>query len=189
MQGKLLPFGMQLGSGTWDPIFGLTYQKNTDPFWMGANFMTTQRWATNDQDYTKGDEYAVDFYLMRQFSEDKVASVQLNGKAWGDYSSEPKRGKDSGDCHAMLNSSKDWMTPLCDPTNYGGVNLHATVGLQFQPLPLQVAELNLSIPIYQNLKGPQMQSQYMLQLSYYWEIPTKKSRRYKGFTAPKQLGF
>ena len=189
MRGKLLPFGMQPGSGTWDPIFGLTYQKAKDPFWIGANFMTIQRWGTNEQDYTKGDEYKVDLYVMRQFSEDKVASFQLNGKAWGDYSDEPKKGKDSGDCHAGLSSSNDWMTPLCDPTNYGGVNLHATFGLQFQPVPLHVAELNFSVPIYQNLKGPQMQSHYMMQLTYYWEVPTKKSRRYKGFSAPKQLGF
>ena len=189
MRGKLLPFGMQPGSGTWDPIFGLTYQKVADPYWMGANFMTTQRWGTNDQEYTKGDEYTIDLYLMKQFSDDKVASFQLNGKAWGDYSSEPKRGKDSGDCHAMLNKNADWMTPACDPTNYGGVNLHATFGLQFQPIPLQIAELNFSVPIYQNLKGPQLQSHYMARLTYYWEVPTKKSRRYKGFSAPKQLGF
>jgi len=189
MQGKLLPFGMQTGSGTWDPIFGLTYQKIADPFWYGANFMTTQRWSENDQNYSKGDEYNIDLYLMKQFKENALAHVQLNAKAWGDYSDEPQVGKDSGDCHAMLNSSRDWMTPLCDPTNYGGVNLHATIGVQFQPVPLQIAELNLSLPLYQNLKGPQMQSDYMLRLTYYWEVPTKKSRRYKGFNAPKQLGF
>ena len=189
MRGKLLPFGMQPGSGTWDPIFGLTYQKIADPYWMGANFMTTQRWGKNSQDYTKGSEYAVDLYLMRQFNERALASFQLNGKAWGDYSDQPKKGKENGDCHAMLNSTKDWMTPLCDPTNYGGVNLHATVGLQFQPVPLQIAELNFSVPIYQNLKGPQLQSDYMVRFTYYWEVPTKKSRRYKGFSAPKELGF
>ena len=189
MRGKLLPFGMQPGSGTWDPILGLTYQKAADPFWMGANFMTTQRWGLNDQDYKKGSEYTLDLYLMRQFNEKSLASFQLNGKAWGDYSDQPKAGKENGDCHAMLNPSKDWMTPLCDPTNYGGVNLHATVGIQFQPVPLHVAELNLSLPLYQNLNGPQLQSDYMLRLTYYLEVPTKKSRRYKGFSAPKQLGF
>ena len=189
MRGKLLPFGMQPGSGTWDPIFGLTYQKIADPYWFGANFMTTQRWAENDQDYTKGDEYTLDLYLMKQFHARALAHVQLNAKAWGDYSDEPKRGKESGDGHAGLNPANNWMTPLYDPTNYGGVNFHATVGIQFQPVPLQVAELNLSIPLYQNLKGPQMQSDYMLRLTYYWEVPTKKSRRYKGFSAPKQLGF
>ena len=68
---------------------------------------------------------------MRQFNEKALASFQLNGQAWGDYSDQPKAGKENGDCHAMLNSTKDWMTPLCDPTNYGGVNLHATMGMQF----------------------------------------------------------
>jgi hypothetical protein len=189
MRGKLLPLGMQPGSGTWDPILGLTFQKSADPFWMGANFITTQRWGLNDQDYKKGSEYALDLYVMRQFNEKALASFQLNGKAWGDYSDEPKTGKENGDCHAMLNSTRDWMTPLCDPTNYGGVNLHATVGMQFQPVPLHVAELNLSLPLYQNLNGPQLQSDFMLRLTYYLEVPTKKSRRYKGFSAPKQLGF
>jgi hypothetical protein len=67
--------------------------------------------------------------------------------------------------------------------------LHATVGIQFQPVSLQIAELNFSVPIYQSLEGAQRQRDYMLRLTYYWEVPTKKSRRYVGFKAPEKLGF
>lgn len=35
--GTILPFKMQLGSGTVDPIIGLTYQGSRDPFWWGFN--------------------------------------------------------------------------------------------------------------------------------------------------------
>jgi hypothetical protein len=49
--------------------------------------------------------------------------------------------------------------------------------------------MTATLPLYQNLNGPQMRDNWMIRLSYYLEVPTKKSRRYKGFSAPKELGF
>lgn len=42
--GRLQPFGMQLGSGTIDPIVGLTYSGSRSPFWYGLNAIYTGRW-------------------------------------------------------------------------------------------------------------------------------------------------
>jgi hypothetical protein len=50
-------------------------------------------------------------------------------------------------------------------------------------------ELTASVPIHQDLNGPQLQDNWMVQFTYYAEVPTKKSRRYKGFSPPKSLGF
>ena len=33
---ELLPYGMQLGSGTWDPTLGLLYQGSSSPLWYDA---------------------------------------------------------------------------------------------------------------------------------------------------------
>jgi hypothetical protein len=41
---ELLPYGMQLGTGTFDPIIGLLYQGSSSPLWWGVNLMYTGRW-------------------------------------------------------------------------------------------------------------------------------------------------
>ena len=75
------------------------------------------------------------------------------------------------------------------PRNEGGHKLNLTAGVQFQPFPLQVIELNFQAPIYQDLNGPQLEDDYRVQLTFYIEIPTKRSRRYVGTKAPSELGF
>ena len=82
-----------------------------------------------------------------------------------------------------------FISPLNDPNNYGGHQFAVSFGFQFQPIPLHIIELIATMPIYQDLNGPQLRQDYMIQATYYVELPTKKSRRYKGFKAPKELGF
>ena len=188
-RGNILPFKMQTGTGTFDPILGFTYQGSTDPFWYGANAVSTLRVYDNNEGYRAGNDLQVDLYGMMQFHEKSLVSFQLNGKWEEAYSREPFKGRVSGEGHNGGNPANAFLSPLFDPDNYGGVGVHATLGFQFQPLPLQVAELNLSVPVYQNLKGPQLSSDWMIRFTYYWEVPTKKSRRYTGLKPPKELGF
>jgi len=186
--GTILPFKMQLGSGTFDPIFGLLYQGSTDPFWYGANAMYTARVYDNNRGYQQGDEFRIDFYGMYQFHEKSLVHLQLNG-SWEDrYSDEPDAGR-LGQGHFMGNPANPFASPLFDPANYGGRKLAVTAGVQWQPFPLNVIELNGSVPFYQDLRGPQLKEDFRVMLSWYIEIPTSGSRRYTGTQPPKELGF
>jgi hypothetical protein len=78
---------------------------------------------------------------------------------------------------------------LFDPHNYGGHKVALSLGVQFQPIPLHVMEVTATLPIYQDLDGPQLRDNWMMQFTYYMEVPTKKSRRFVGFKPPKELGF
>lgn len=187
--GTILPFKMQMGSGTLDPMLGLTYQGSRDPFWYGANVLYTGRFYDNSQGYHQGDEVQVDLYTMYQFHPQSVVHLQLNGYYEGKYSDEPDSQKLAGDGHFMGNPNNAFLSPLFDPNNYGGTKLNVTAGIQFQPIPLHVIELTGSVPIHQNLRGPQLAEDYRIMISYYIEFPTKWSRRYKGAPAPKELGF
>ena len=187
--GTILPFKMQTGSGTVDPIVGLTYQASTDPYWYGANVQLEAHVYDNDQGYHRGQEFRYDMYLMRQVSNRVVFQAQLNGKYEGSYSDEPFSGRVNGEGHRNFDPNQPFLSPLFDPHNYGGHQLGLSFGFQFQPIPLHIMELNATIPIYQDLSGPQLRQDYMIQFTYYLEVPTKKSRRYKGFQAPKELGF
>ena len=151
--------------------------------------MWTGRLYDNDQGYHAGDEFTLDLYGMFQFHEKALASFQLNTKYEEAYSDEPDKQKISGEGHMNGNAAMAFMSPSFDPDNYGGIVTHATLGIQFQPIHMQIAELNISVPIYQNLKGPQLSSDWMMRLTYYWEVPTKKSRRHVGFKPSEKLGF
>ncbi len=187
--GTILPFKMQLGSGTFDPMIGLTYQGSQDPFWYGATSLYTARVYDNNRGYQQGDEFRLDLYSMYQFHEKSVAHLQLNG-TWNDrYSDEPDAGRELGHGHLGFNPANPFTSPLFDPSNYGGTQLNITAGIQWQPLPLNIIELNGSVPLYQNLNGPQMAEDYRVMLTWYIELPTKQSRRHTGIKPPQELGF
>jgi hypothetical protein len=180
---------MQLGSGTVDPIIGLTYQGSRDPFWWGFNTQLEGHIYDNEQGYRRAQELRYDFYAMKQVHDKVVVHAQLNGWYEGKFSDEAYDVRVLGAGHNALSTANNLISPLFDPDNYGGHKLHFGLGVQFQPLPLHVMELTASVPIHQDLNGPQLQDNWMVQFTYYAEVPTKKSRRYKGFSPPKSLGF
>lgn len=187
--GHVLPYKMQLGSGTVDPIIGLTYQGSRDPFWWGVNTQLEVHAYNNNQDYHRGNEFRYDLYAMRQVHDRVVVHAQLNGSYEGNFSEEPLDGRLHGHGHMGGNPANNFISPLFDPDNYGGHKLNVSFGAQFQPIPLHIVEATVSVPIFQDLNGPQLRDNWMLQFTYYMEVPTKKSRRYKGFSPPKELGF
>ncbi len=187
--GTILPFKMQLGSGTVDPIIGLTYQGSRDPFWWGLNTQLEAHVYDNEQGYHRGQEFRYDFYAMKQVHDNWVIHTQLNGSYEGRFSREPYEGRVNGEGHAGFNPQNNFLSPLFDPDNYGGNKVSISLGVKFQPIPLHVMELTATLPVYQDLNGPQLRDNWMIQFSYYLEVPTKNSRRYKGFKPPKELGF
>jgi outer membrane putative beta-barrel porin/alpha-amylase len=187
--GTILPFRMQTGSGTVDPIIGLTLQGSTDPWWYGANAQLEAHVYNNDQGYRRGSELRYDFYAMHQVHSKVVLLGELQGWYEGTFNREPYRGRILGEGHAGGTPSGGFLSPLFDPQNYGGHKLAVTLGLQFQPIPLHIIEMVATLPIHQDLNGPQLRDDYMLQFTYYVEVPTKRSRRHKGFKPPKELGF
>jgi len=189
VNGTLLPYKMQLGSGTVDPIIALTYQGSRDPFWWGVNTKLQAHIYDNIQGYRRGQEFFYDFYFMKQVHDKWVIHTQLNGSWEGRISREAYSGRILGHGHKNTSPTTNFTSPLFDPHNYGGHKVGISLGAQFQPTPMQIIELTATLPLYQNLNGPQMRDNWMLRLSYYFEVPTKKSRRYKGFSAPKELGF
>jgi hypothetical protein len=190
-QTELLPYGMQLGSGTVDPIFGLLYQGSASPLWWGLNAMYTGRWYDNDRDYRLGDKYRVDAYAMYQLRYDLVAEAQLNYEWSGRIRGEADESLSGASGHAVQgNAGSPFMTPLWDPANYGGSNLFVTLGLQWQPLPLHIINVQVGLPLYRDLNGPQLETDWRVSLTWYVEIPTSKSIRHAAHQpGPSKLGF
>jgi hypothetical protein len=178
-QNELLPYGMQIGSGTYDPTIGLLYQASSSPWWWGVNASYTARLYDNDRDYRLGNEARLDGYAMYQFSPDWLVQGQLNAKHQGKISGEMDEYTSGASGHAVQGDpSSPAMTPLWDTSNYGGKQLFTTLGLQWQPAPLHIVDFNVSVPLYRDLNGPQLEEDYRVMLTWFVEIVTEKSRRF-----------
>ncbi|RLL50996.1 transporter [Mariprofundus sp. EBB-1] len=190
-KNELLPYGMQLGTGTYDPTLGLLYQGSNSPMWWGLNGMYTARLHDNSQGYRHGNRGKVDAYLMYQPRVDTVLELQLNGTWDGTLKGQANAALSGASGHAVQgNAASPFMTPLWDTNNYGGTQLFATTGVQWQPMPFNIINAQVSLPLYRRLNGVQMETDWRVSLTWYVELPTAKSiRSQKLDHGPSHLGF
>jgi len=177
-QSELLPYSMQLGSGTLDPMLGLLYQGSSSPWWWGLDGVYSGRWYDNNRNYRLGDGVKVDGYVMHQLSYNFLLQVQANFEWKGHIRGQADEAVSGFSGHAVHgNAASPLMTPLWETNNYGGVKTSITVGFQWQPAHLHIIDLAVKIPVYQRLNGVQLKDQFGVMLTWYMEIPTSKSIR------------
>lgn len=189
---ELLPYSMQLGSGTFDPMLGLVYQGSASPWWWGANLIYTARIFDNARDYNLGDEIRADLYAMYQVRYNFVAQLQLNARSWGEIEGEMDVAASGASGRIVAGDpGSGYMTPLWSADNYGGQSLSVTAGVQWQPFALHILDLSVGIPVYQRLNGPQLQEDYRVMVTWYAEVPTVASVRSKNSKSrnKSRLGF
>lgn len=154
-----LPYPMQLGSGTLDPLIGLTYTSSYANWSWGTQANSVLRFGKNNEGYRLGNEYSANLWAARALSDYASISVRLEGKAWGDI-----HGQDQ-DLNVM-------MVPTARTDLRGGERVDALVGLNlYQPsgaLAGQRLALEYGTPIYQRLDGPQLEVDHRFTLGWQW---------------------
>lgn len=147
----ILPYPMQIGSGTLDLRPGITYLGQTDHWSWGAQANTVLRLGENDRGYTVGNRYQLTGWAARKLSDQFSVSLRLDGETWEDYD-----GEDSA-----LNPN---VIPTADPGLRGGTRLDLGIGTNlyfpnsFLPGGRLAAEFEL--PLYQSLDGPQLETDW-----------------------------
>ena len=143
----LLEYRMQLGSGTYDLMPGLTYLGDAGPWAWGAQTIETVRIGRNDHGYRFGDEYRVSLWTSYGVTDWFAPSLRLDGRWWEDIA-----GKDKG---LSANHTPEARTDL-----RGGRRLDLLLGLNFYAPKgfLKGTRLMIEggIPVYQHLDGPQL---------------------------------
>ena len=142
-----LPYPMQLGSGTWDPMVGASYSGFGDAFAWGAQWRSTFRFTDNDEDYRLGDEHRLTGWVSYSFVDSVSVSVRL------DY-------MDRGEIDGM-DSSIMGPVQTADPNRHGGTRLDAGIGLNLAgqgDLHGWRLALEYMAPVEQDLNGPQLET-------------------------------
>ncbi len=152
-EDQILPYPMQIGSGTFDLLPGITYLGQSGKGSWGAQALTTLRLGKNDNGYRLGNKYQVSGWVARNWTDWLSTSLRLTGTTWGDIDGADDR----------LNPM---MIPTADPElrngtqiNLGfGVNLYAPEGnLQGSRLAME-----FELPILRDLDGPQLETDWQL---------------------------
>lgn len=153
-----IPYGMQLGSGTYDLKPALTYSGlSHDEKWnWGAQAMYTWRTAKNDNDWKYGDSLKVTGWLQRAFGP-AASWLRLA------YSDTGRIKGSDPEIDKMLdpNPMKGASSPDADPRNYGGQRLDGLVGVSFRKGAVSLG-VEGGVPLYQDLNGLQLKTRWFL---------------------------
>lgn len=161
--GAMIPmrmeYSMQLGSGTYDLRPALTYSQQHALWSWGAQGSAVLRLGENDQDYRLGHRGELTAWAARLWHPAASTSLRVVASRWGNI-----HGRDQAIAVAM--------SPAADPNAQGGqrvelglgANLYAPSGaLKGQRLALEFLR-----PVYQDLDGPQLATDWTLNAG--WQL-------------------
>jgi hypothetical protein len=154
-----LPYPMQLGSGTFDPIVGLTYVGrllSSDTCWgYGAQWRSVFRIEDNDEDYRLGNEHDLFAWINYQWAPAISTSLRLNYM---------DRGEIDG-----IDSKIIGPVQTADPNNAGLQQLGLGLGVNFDGSGSwngHRLSAEYLLPLRRDTSGVQLETDAMLLFSY-----------------------
>jgi hypothetical protein len=148
-----LEYPMQLGSGTYDLLPGITYLGESENWSWGMKTLETVRLGRNDHDYRLGNQYGGSAWLAYGVTEWFAPSLRLDGRVW-----ENITGADP----ALATNP----TPEGRPNLRAGARIDSLFGVNFY-VPKGIFAGNRfyiegGLPVYQDLTGPQLGTAWMI---------------------------
>jgi hypothetical protein len=147
-----LPYPMQLGTGTYDFLPGLTYRGEDGAISWGAQGRGEVRLNENHAQYTPGNEYAFTLWGAYAFSHSISASLRTE---W--LHELNIRGRDRSLDPAMV--------PTADSGRQADMRLDLLAGVNFAMPGDVLSGLRIAIeaglPVYQRLDGPGLETDWI----------------------------
>jgi len=162
--GTHLPYPMQLGSGTVDLLPSVTWKAGHGPWRWGAQAAAVLRLGQNDHGYTLGDRFTASVWGSWKATDVLSTTLRLKGMDWGDID-----GSDDA-----LPDAAPMMNPNADPDLRGGSRLELGFGARVMGAAGWAAGQSLAlevlVPIYERLDGPQMSTAFSVVGGWRWEF-------------------
>ena len=144
----ILPFPMQLGSGTWDLNPGITYLGQCGNFSWGAQILGVIRLGENDQNYTFGNEITSNIWGAYRVTDALSTSLRSSGTTWGDVDAD--------------NPALGAPIPTARPDLRAGERIDVFAGVNYLFQNGHRLAVEAGAPIYQDLDGPQLGMDWMI---------------------------
>lgn len=157
-QEVVLPYPMQLGSGTIDLRPGLTWLGQNEDWSWGAQSVATLRLGRNRHNYSLGDQIEASTWISRRINSWVSSSVRLRGLAWGNI--------DGRDPRLPTVGPLGFPVETMDPNRRGGTRMDILFGANIQIgsgwLKGHRIGLEAGMPLLQYLDGPQLQTDWTM---------------------------
>jgi len=151
-----LPYPMQLGTGTFDLKPGMTYSDRQEKFGWGTQFSGRIPLGKNTETYKRGDKIEGTAWLAYEAQYGLSFSARLKAQS---------QGKIEGQDTAIIAPVQ-----TADPNNHGGDQAHILFGInllgQSDSLKGHRIAAEVSLPIYRNLNGPQLETDHTVTLGW-----------------------
>ncbi|HPD82772.1 MAG: transporter [Alphaproteobacteria bacterium] len=151
-----LPYAMQLGTGTYDLLPGVTYSGKQGHYGWGAQYAGTIHLGKNSQNYTWGDKHQMSIWGSYLITPAVSVSARITGET------EQKISGIDSQIVAPVQSA--------DPENYGGRRVSAALGLN-TVVPNGILKghrfsAEITLPVYQDLNGPQLERDHSIMIGW-----------------------
>ncbi|MEL6905105.1 MAG: transporter, partial [Planctomycetota bacterium] len=151
----VLPYPMQLGSGTWDLRPGMTATHWFDDWSVGGQAIATLRLGRNSRDYSLGDRIDVTAWAAYRATERLSFSARL---AFGRI----------GNVDGADDALNPAVVPTADPSLRAGSRLDALVGVNAALGAGNRLAVEFGRPVLQDLDGPQLETDWLATVG--WQL-------------------
>ena len=149
MGRSVLPYPMQIGSGTYDLIAGIGYVIEQDNGSAGIQMRGLFRLGENDDDYKVGNRYALTGWYSRRLARHLSLSVRGAYQFQDNYSGSDPR-------YAMAQRMN--LVPTVDKDLRGGQRFNLALGINWLLQKGHRLAVEYQKPVWQKLDGPQLET-------------------------------
>lgn len=163
-----LPYAMQLGSGSWDAIWGITYTGQRRSFSWGGQFESQYRISDNARGYKLGASYTASAWVAGGFGRWLSASGRF---VWSKRNNV--KGKDPDLVQVTPQNAlvqNGWVSPMDNNLWQAGTTLEVGPGINVL-IPFlggQRFSVEALFPIYEDLDGIQLASDFTVTAGWQW---------------------
>jgi len=159
MQDAKLPYPMQLGTGTWDLLPGLTWLLQRGDWSFGAQGIFRFHLGTNSEEYRRGNRIDATAWGARRAGPVSF-SLRVAAAHWDDL-----QGSDPD-----LPPPTATVVPTARPDLQGGDRVDVLLGVNSHGLGGHRLAAEVGLPAYQDLNGPQLETDWLLTLGYQYSF-------------------
>ena len=160
-ENLLLPYTMQLGSGSVGMLTSFTFSHTMDKLTLGLQYNGNVRLNNNDKDYRLGNLHNLNLWTAFKPNQWISAAIRLNAAK-------------TGEIDGMATELNMMMSPLNNVANSGRSVVNGNVGINIYPqihqLENHVIGVEFGTPLYQETTGTQMINNNTLTLGWQYSF-------------------
>ena len=152
----MLPYAMQLGSGTYDLIPSITFHNNYGDWGWGIQVSYTHRLSKNSQGYALGNRTDGQIWIKANPQKNTSVTGRIAFSDWQNI---------NGNSDAITSMQRN-MSPTFDTANSGGSRWDASIGASHMLENGHMIGVEYGVPIQQNLNGLQIKMKQIFSFSW-----------------------